>query len=121
MNSEDNTLRVAVVGASGYTGAELVRLLVAHPAVRITALTADRKAGQALAAVFPHLAEGDGDRPLPALTSVNEVDWTAVDIAFFGLPHGAAQTVIAGLPSRVRAIDLSPDFRFADPAVYALT
>jgi N-acetyl-gamma-glutamyl-phosphate reductase len=121
MVSEDNAFRVAIVGASGYTGAELVRLLVAHPAVRISALTADRKAGQALAAVFPHLAESAGDASLPPLSSVEDVDWAAIDIAFFGLPHGAAQEVIAGLPAHVRAIDLSPDFRFADPAVYAAT
>ena len=121
MISEDNALRVAIVGASGYTGAELVRLLVAHPAVRIAALTADRKAGQTLAAVFPHLAEGGGDPPLPPLSPVEDVDWATIDIAFFGLPHGAAQEVIAGLPAHVRAIDLSPDFRFADPAMYAAT
>ncbi|MFO1154315.1 MAG: N-acetyl-gamma-glutamyl-phosphate reductase [Rhodospirillales bacterium] len=121
ITSEDNVFRVAIVGASGYTGAELVRLLVGHPVTRITALTADRKAGQTLAAVFPHLAAGGGELPLPALSSVEGVDWSAIDIAFFGLPHGAAQKVIAGLPGHVRAIDLSPDFRFADPAVYATT
>ena len=121
MTSDNNTLRVAIVGASGYTGAELIRLLLGHPAARIVALTADRKAGQTLAAVFPHLAEGGGEAPLPRLASVEEVDWTGIDVAFFGLPHGAAQTVIAGLPAHVKAIDLSPDFRFADPAMYAAT
>lgn len=121
MTSEKNALRVAIVGASGYTGAELVRLLAAHPAVQIAALTADRKAGQTLAAVFPHLAEAAGDAQLPPLSPVEDVDWAAIDVAFFGLPHGAAQKVIAGLPAHVRAIDLSPDFRFADPDVFAAT
>jgi N-acetyl-gamma-glutamyl-phosphate reductase len=117
MSKADNQLRVAIVGASGYTGAELVRLLVAHPAVRISALTADRKAGSTLDEVFPHLAHAGNQGAMP-LVPVTALDWQAIDVAFFGLPHGAAQQVIAGLPSHVKAIDLSPDFRFADPVVF---
>ncbi len=112
-------LRVAIVGASGYTGAELVRLLVAHPAARLVALTADRKAGHTIDTVFPHLAGAGSDGPLPPLVSIDALDWQTIDVAFFGLPHGAAQPVIATLPAHVKAIDLSPDFRFADPAVYS--
>jgi N-acetyl-gamma-glutamyl-phosphate reductase len=111
-------LRVAVVGASGYTGAELVRLLADHPAVTLVALTGDRKAGQRLDDVFPHLARGAADRFPESLIAVDAVAWNAVDIAFLGLPHGAAQDLCLGLPPTVRVIDLSPDFRFADPAVY---
>jgi N-acetyl-gamma-glutamyl-phosphate reductase, common form len=112
-----NPLRIAIVGASGYTGAELVRLLVGHPAANIVALTADRKAGSTLDAVFPHLAGVGGDGALP-LQTIDDLDWSGIDVAFFGLPHGASQPVIAGLPAHVKAIDLSPDFRFSDPAVY---
>jgi N-acetyl-gamma-glutamyl-phosphate reductase len=54
-----NAANVAILGASGYTGAELIRLLATHPRVRLTALTADRKAGQSMASVFPHLAHLD--------------------------------------------------------------
>ncbi len=114
-----NRVRVAVVGASGYTGAELVRLLVEHPAADIVAMTADRKAGQDFGAVFPHLAGAARAHALPPLQPVDAVDWQAVDVAFFGLPHGAAQPLAASMPSHVRMIDLSPDFRFTDPAVYA--
>jgi N-acetyl-gamma-glutamyl-phosphate reductase len=121
MTTEQNALRVAIVGASGYTGAELVRILAQHPAARVVQLTADRKAGHLLDAVFPHLAAGLEEDRLPPLVAVDAVDWQDVDIAFFGLPHGAAQPVIERLPAHVRAIDLSPDFRFADPAVYAAT
>jgi N-acetyl-gamma-glutamyl-phosphate reductase len=110
-----------VVGASGYTGAELIRILAQHPAARVVQLTADRKAGQLLDAVFPHLAVADAEPALPPMVAVEQVDWQGIDIAFFGLPHGAAQPVIAALPAHVRAIDLSPDFRFADPAAYAAT
>ena len=111
-------LRVAVVGASGYTGAELVRLLVQHPAAKIVAMTADRKAGEELGAVFPHLAAAARTNALPALLPIEAIEWQGVDVAFLGLPHGAAQPLAAALPDHVRVIDLSPDFRLADTAAY---
>lgn len=119
MYATENRLRVAVVGASGYTGAELVRLLVNHPIVDIVAMTADRKAGQSFGEVFPHLAAVANAKTLPSLQSVETVDWQAVDVAFFGLPHGAAQPLAISVPAQVKMIDLSPDFRFADPEIYA--
>ena len=115
----DNAIRVAIVGASGYTGAELVRLLVRHPQARIAAMTADRKAGQSLSEVFPHLGPVTGDQGLAPLTTVEAVDWSRIDVAFFGLPHGAGHDVARQMPEHVKIVDLSPDFRFADPAVYA--
>ena len=108
------TTRVAILGASGYTGAELIRLLARHPNIEIAALTADRKAGQSMADVFPHLAILD----LPALTSIDEVDWDGVDAVFCALPHATTQKVIAGLPKRLKIVDLSADFRLEDPAAY---
>ncbi|SDG72030.1 N-acetyl-gamma-glutamyl-phosphate reductase [Roseospirillum parvum] len=108
-------VRVVILGASGYTGAELVRLLAGHPRVRIVALTADRKAGQPFGAVFPHLAGLD----LPDLVTVDQVDWSAADFVFCGLPHGTTQEIIAGLPAHLKICDLSADFRLADPALYA--
>jgi N-acetyl-gamma-glutamyl-phosphate reductase len=111
--------RAAIVGASGYTGAELVRLLARHPAVDIVALTADRKAGQGLGAVFPHLAAAAHDLALPDLVDVGGVNWDGIDVAFFGLPHGTTQEVVAGVPGTVKIIDLSADFRLADVDAYA--
>ncbi|WP_404385279.1 N-acetyl-gamma-glutamyl-phosphate reductase [Caenispirillum salinarum] len=106
--------RVAILGASGYTGAELVRLLALHPHVRITALTADRRAGKEFADVFPHL----GGLDLPTLTAIDEVKWDDVDFVFCALPHGTTQDVIAGLPERIKVCDLSADFRLKDTALY---
>jgi N-acetyl-gamma-glutamyl-phosphate reductase len=105
---------IAILGASGYTGAELVRLIATHPAMRIVALTADRKAGQAMGEVFPHLRHLD----LPTLTTIDAVDFGAVDLAFCALPHATSQEVIAGLPRELKVVDLSADFRLEDPAVY---
>jgi N-acetyl-gamma-glutamyl-phosphate reductase len=110
-------VNVAILGASGYTGAELVRLLLRHPRVRIVALTADRKAGQAMADVFPQFAGID----LPRLTTIAEVDLAAVDLVFCALPHGTTQGVIADLFARkptIKVVDLSADFRLRDPAAY---
>ncbi len=109
-------LNVAILGASGYTGAELVRLLHSHPHVRIAALSADRRAGQTLGAVFPQFA---GLRGLPTLVSLDQVDYAAIDVVFCALPHGTTQTVIAALPDHVKIIDLSADFRLSDVETYA--
>jgi N-acetyl-gamma-glutamyl-phosphate reductase len=106
---------IAILGASGYTGAELVRVLATHPAMRVKALTADRKAGQAMGAVFPHLRHLD----LPELTTIDAVDFSCIDLAFCALPHATTQEVIAALPRDLKVVDLSADFRLRDPEVYA--
>ena len=106
--------RVAVLGASGYVGAELVRLIATHPSIEIAALSADRKAGQTMAAVFPHLRHLD----LPTLVTIGEIDLGAVDLVFCALPHGTTQPVIRDLPRDVKVVDLSADFRLRDPEVY---
>jgi N-acetyl-gamma-glutamyl-phosphate reductase len=110
-------LNVAILGASGYTGAELVRLLSRHPRVAIRALTADRKAGQAMADVFPHFAALE----LPPLATIGELELEAVDLVFCALPHGTTQQVIADLFQKkpdLKVVDLSADFRLEDPAAY---
>jgi len=107
--------RIAILGASGYTGAELVRLIATHPGMEIVALTASRKAGAAMAAVFPHLRH----LALPRLVTIAEVDFAAVDLAFCALPHATTQEVISDLPRNLKIVDLSADFRLRDPAVYA--
>jgi N-acetyl-gamma-glutamyl-phosphate reductase len=112
--------KIGILGASGYTGAELVRLLIRHPRVEIALLTADRRAGKPMAEVFPQFAP----YPLPTLTALDTVDWLAVglDLVFCALPHGTTQKVIKDLLARVPAlkvVDLSADFRLTDPAAYA--
>jgi len=113
--SAQERVRIGILGASGYTGAELLRLLRYHPQAEIRALTADRQAGKPIGAVFPHLAGED----LPDLVTVGEVDWSGVDVVFCGLPHGTTQEVVAGLPKHLKIVDLSADFRLADISTYA--
>jgi N-acetyl-gamma-glutamyl-phosphate reductase len=108
-------IRAAVLGASGYTGADMIRLAARHPNITITALIAKGHAGQMLAQVFPHFAILD----LPALVTSDQVDWGKVDVVFCGLPHATAHGEIAKLPARVKVIDMSADFRLRDPTVYA--
>jgi N-acetyl-gamma-glutamyl-phosphate reductase len=108
------THSIAILGASGYTGAELVRLIATHPSMRIVALSGDRKAGLSMAEVFPHLRH----LPLPTLCKIEEIDFSAIDLAFCALPHATSQAVIAALPLGLKIVDLSADFRLRDPADY---
>ena len=112
--------RVAVLGASGYTGAELLRLLICHPRVEIALLTADRRAGQPMGDVFPQFSP----YALPQLVSLEGLDWATagIDLVFCALPHATTQKVIKELLAKApktRVVDLSADFRLADPAAYA--
>ncbi|MCB5409292.1 N-acetyl-gamma-glutamyl-phosphate reductase [Pseudogemmobacter faecipullorum] len=108
------THRIAILGASGYTGAELVRLIATHPDLTITALSADRKAGMAMADVFPFLRHLD----LPVLVKIDEIDFSQIDLCFCALPHATSQEVISKLPKTLKIVDLSADFRLRDPAEY---
>lgn len=111
--------KVAVLGASGYTGSETVRLLLPHPRVTIAALTADRRAGQAMREVFPQFSPFD----LPKLQSIEEIDWVKekFDLVFCALPHATTQKVVKDLLGKAPAtkvVDLSADFRL-QPDAYA--
>jgi len=108
------TYNIAILGASGYTGAELVRLIATHPHLRIAALSADRKAGQQMADVFPHLRHLD----LPALVKMEDIDFSGIDLVFAALPHGLSQALVRDLPESVKVVDLGADFRLRDPADY---
>lgn len=107
--------RVAVVGATGYAGAELLRLLARHPAVEITVATSERDAGRSIAEVHPNLAAtGLG---LVALSESEVAD--RADIVFTAVPHGTSAALVASLvEAGRRVIDLGADFRFRDRGLY---
>ena len=134
-------IRIGILGASGYTGAEAVRLLARHPNSEIVIMTADSHAGEPYEQVYPHL----GGLDLPGLIKVEEVEWAGVevDVVFCGLPHGTTQEIIAGLlhdtrhsvidevmhagpgdaaaaiKGQPRVIDMSADFRLDSTDTYA--
>jgi N-acetyl-gamma-glutamyl-phosphate reductase len=103
-------LRTAVVGASGYAGGELLRLLDAHPALEITTLIAGGNAGRRLGAVHPHLVTL-ADRPLLDSSAADLAD---AEVVFLALPHGTSAAVVAGLAAEAVVVDLGADFRLAD-------
>lgn len=115
MAASGSSVSIAILGASGYTGAELIRLLRGHPHARLSALSADSQAGKPMAAIYPHLA-GLG---LPDAVPQEAIDFSGVEVVFCCLPHGTTQDVIAALPKHLKIIDLSADFRLADTEEYA--
>lgn len=110
-------IRVAVIGATGYTGAELIRMLANHPDVELTALTSRQHAGKSIQNIYPslktivdHVCEPYDPERLRS----------RVDLAFLALPHRLPMTIAPELLERgIRVVDLSADFRFSDPHAYA--
>jgi N-acetyl-gamma-glutamyl-phosphate reductase len=112
--------KIGVLGASGYTGSDLVRMLLRHPQAEIALLTADRRAGQEMREVFPQFSP----YPLPKLVAIEGLDWAALnlDLVFCALPHATTQKVLKDLLTKApntKVVDLSADFRLADTAAYA--
>ena len=99
--------KAVIIGASGYTGAELIRLLQYHPFVSISALIAQKNTHIAIKELYPHFEHCS----LPLITSIKEIEWNNVDIVFCCLPHTASQQIIASIPPSIKIIDLSADFR----------
>src|SRR3974390_859334 len=113
------TNKVAVIGASGYSGEELVRLLLWHPHIELTAVTSRQYAGQALGRVFPRFAHHPTARTLHFTEPKTELLAKQAEIVFLALPHGvAAEYAVPLLRDRCRVIDLSADFRVKSPKVY---
>ncbi len=108
-------VKVSIVGASGYGGGELARLLAGHPEVNLVHLTAESHHGEAMAELYPNLRAFTD-----AVTEYLDVDQIArdSDVVFLALPPGKAMALVPALISQARVIDLGPDFRFKDPQVY---
>jgi N-acetyl-gamma-glutamyl-phosphate reductase len=108
--------RVGIVGASGFTGAELLRLSAAHPGLEVVVATGDTKAGMAVGDLHPSLAAAYPELALETYR-IEAVD--GLDVVFLGLPHGTSQAVVPELLGRVGAvIDLAADFRLKDASLY---
>jgi len=108
--------KLAILGASGYTGLELIRLLNYHPHTEIKYLSAEKNAGKPIASVHKSLAFAN----LPDLVDAASINFDDIDYVFCCLPHGVSQGAIANLPlNKVKVIDLSADYRLSNTADYA--
>jgi N-acetyl-gamma-glutamyl-phosphate reductase len=108
--------RIGVVGASGFAGAELLRLAAGHPGLDVVVATGDSQAGTPVAALYPSLAAAYGDLTF-APVDLDLLD--GLDLVFCALPHGASQALVPDLRHRTKAVvDLAADFRLKDPALY---
>src|SRR6476659_7236523 len=112
-------IRTAILGASGYVGGELLRLLAAHPELEAAKLYGESKAGQALGAVHPHLAAACPDAIVEKFDGSLDGSLDGIDLVFAALPHGHSQRVAAQILAKgIPFVDLGADFRLNDTATY---
>ncbi|MEV4816555.1 N-acetyl-gamma-glutamyl-phosphate reductase [Micromonospora tulbaghiae] len=107
-------IRVAVAGASGYAGGELLRLLAGHPEFELIAATAHSQAGQPVTAVHPHLAGLD-----LVFAATEPATLADAELVFLALPHGQSAALAAALPDTVKVVDLGADHRLRDPGAWS--
>src|SRR4051812_14223524 len=111
-------VRVGIVGASGFTGAELLRLIAGHPDLEVVVATGDSQAGTAVAALYPSLRGAYPDLVF-APYDAGMADTEGLDLVFCGLPHGTSQEIVPGLLDQNRVVvDLGADFRLKDASLY---
>jgi len=107
--------KVGIVGASGYAGAEVLRLCAAHPDLEVAWATGDRMAGTAVSSLYPNLAAACRGLTFETFETAMLAD---VDVAFLALPHGASGELVGGIDTDAVLVDLAADFRLKDPALY---
>lgn len=112
-------IKIAVVGASGYTGMELLRILLMHPNAELCCVTSRQYAGQPLSAIFPRFTQAESANLPFTDPDADHIASTGAEVAFLALPHGVAAEYAGALLERgLKVIDLSADFRISDPATY---
>ena len=108
-------MKIGVIGASGYAGGELLRLLAIHPHFEVSAITAHSNAGEQVTSVHPQLQSYAGKK----FSSFTPSDFSACDLIFLALPHGESAKVIAQLPSSAKIVDLGADYRLESADAWA--
>jgi N-acetyl-gamma-glutamyl-phosphate reductase len=104
-------MKTAVIGASGYTGGELLRLLAVHPHFEVTVVSAHSNAGEQVTSVHPQLQSYAGRQ----FVTADSIDFSQVELVFLALPHGESAALIAKIPAQVKIVDLGADYRLEDP------
>ena len=104
-------MKTAVIGASGYAGGELLRLLATHPVFEVAVVSAHSNAGEQVTSVHPQLQSYAGRE----FVTVDSIDFAPIELVFLALPHGESAALIAKLPSHLKIVDLGADFRLEDP------
>jgi N-acetyl-gamma-glutamyl-phosphate reductase len=107
-------LQVAVAGASGYAGGELLRLIAGHPELELATATAHQRAGAPIGTVHPHLTS----YATTTLAATDPAALAGADLVFLALPHGESAAIAAALPAATRVVDLGADHRLADAAAW---
>jgi len=105
-------MKTAVIGASGYAGGELLRLLATHPHFEVTVVSAHSNAGEQVTSVHPQLQSYSGRE----FVSVDSINFADIELVFLALPHGESAALIAKLPAHVKIVDLGADYRLEDSA-----
>ena len=105
-------MKTVVIGASGYAGGELLRLLATHPHLQVVQVSAHSNAGELITSVHPHLTTYQGKK----FESIESINFDLIDVAFIALPHGQSAGVIKNISSHTKIIDLGADFRLSDAA-----
>ncbi len=113
-NNMSKKVNIAIFGASGYTGAELIRILLNHPFVNIKSLIAESNAGKNISEIFSHFAPYN----LPELIKQEDANFNDIQAVFLCLPHGTTQEVALKIPNNIKIIDVSADFRLKNPDDY---
>ena len=112
-------VKIAVIGASGYTGLELLRLLLTHPHAELVCVTSRQNAGKSIGELFPRFSGADAANLTFISPDADAVAATGAEIAFLALPHGVAAGYASSLLEKgLRIVDLSADFRLDDTKVY---
>ena len=109
-----DSLNIAIAGATGYVGLELIKILSKHPRVKVLYLCANNSAGKKIYSFDKKINK----RNLPIISKVKNIDWNKIEVLFTALPDGEAQKIAKIVPQHIKLIDLSADFRLKDFKLY---
>jgi len=109
-----DTLKIAIAGATGYVGLELIKILSKHPMVKVLYLCANKSVGKRIYTFDKKITK----KNLPIISKIKDINWNNVQVIFAALPNGEAQKIAKIIPQHVKLIDLSADFRLRDSRLY---